>query len=264
MPNAVISMGRGIGQSSHISQRSILARVVRNTILLRLPPREFEEIRSHVEFCELRQAARLQRDSEPIRFGYFVNSGIASMLMETPDGRSVEVGIAGREEMIGLQVVAGLTDLSYAIIVQVPGSAFRIPARTICKLLPSLPELNRLLIRQLAIRSIQLARNAGCNRLHTVKQRLARWLLVTQDRVESPFIETTHDFLATMVGTDRPSVSVAFRDLESRGVIKRGRGTIAIVNRQLLEKESCECYAVYERFNAEQLLAGPDNFSRVA
>lgn len=257
-------MYRRSGQSNETWQKSILGKAVRNTILLRLPAREFEEIRHHVEFCDLTQAVRLQDDHEPIQCGYFVNRGIASMLMETSDGRSVEVGIAGREEMVGLQVVAGLNEFSYSVIVQVPGDAFRISARTIRKILPSLPELNRLLIRQLAIRSVQLAKNVGCNRLHTVKQRLARWLLVTEDRVESRFVETTHDFLATMVGTDRPSVSVAFRDLERRGVVKRGRGTITIVNRQLLEKESCECYAVYAQYNAEQLLAGPEKIPLVA
>lgn len=251
-------------EHSNAWHRPIRGQTVRNTLLLRTPRREFEEIRGHLEFLELRHAARLQEEDDVVHSGYFLNSGIASMLMETRDGRSVEVGIIGREEMVGLQLVAGLTEPNYSVVVQVPGDAFRIAARVLNQLLPSLPELNRLLIRQLAIRSIQFAKNAGCNRLHTVKQRLARWLLVTQDRVESGFVEITHDFLAMMVGTDRPSVSIAFRNLEQDGVVKRGRGVITIVNRQMLEQESCECYSVYGYFNAEQQLAGPAKLPLVA
>jgi len=115
----------------------------------------------------------------------------------------------------------------------------------------TLPELRRILVRQLGIRTVQFAQNAACNRLHNVRQRLARWLLVTLDRIDSELITTTHDFLSKMIGTDRPTVSVAVGDLERDGIILRSRGSIFIVNRTLLEQQSCRCYAIFKQFNAE-------------
>jgi CRP-like cAMP-binding protein len=119
------------------------------------------------------------------------------------------------------------------------------------QLLPEMPELRRLLLRRLAIRSIALAQNAACNRLHNVKQRLARWLLLTHDRLDSNLIRTTHDFLSRMVGTDRPSVTLALAELEREGIIQPSRGSILIENRRKLEQRSCECYSLFRRFNSE-------------
>jgi CRP-like cAMP-binding protein len=186
---------------------------------------------------------------------YFLNTGVGSMLIETADGRSVEVGLVGHEDMIGLPVAAGLDEFTYTVIIQVPGDGFRMQADIFKQLLPRLPELRRMLLRRLAIRSIELAQNAACNRLHNIKQRLARWLLLTHDRIDSNLIRTTHDFLSRMVGTDRPTVTLAIADLERDGIIRPGRGSILIENRRRLEQRSCECYGMIQRFNAELGLA---------
>jgi CRP-like cAMP-binding protein len=179
------------------------------------------------------------------------------MLVETDDGRSVEVGVSGREDMIGLPLAAGLESHPHNIIVQVPGDGFQVDSNVMRRAICALPELRRILVRQLGIRSVQFAQNAACNRLHNVRQRLARWLLVTLDRIDSNLITTTHDFLSKMIGTDRPTVSVAVADLERDGIISRSRGSIFVVNRALLEQQSCKCYAAFKQFNVE-LGLGPE------
>jgi len=238
-----------------VIERAAQGKPVRNTILLRLPDSEFEALQPHLRFSVLNLATCLQRENECIETVCFMNRGIASMLIETDDGRSVEVGVSGREDMIGLPLAAGLDSYPHSVIVQVPGDGFYVEAGVMRRAINSLPELRRMLIRQLGIRSVQYAQNAACNRLHNVRQRLSRWLLVTLDRIDSDLVTTTHEFLSKMIGTDRPTVSVAIGDLERDGIILRSRGSILIVNRALLEQQSCKCYAIFKQFNAELGLA---------
>lgn len=242
---------KGNRKSKGAGQRTIAARQVRNTILLRIPRSEFDTLRPHLTFLPLACAARLQREHEPIQAVYFINNGIASLLVETADGRSVEVGVSGREDMIGSQLFAGLERLAPTVIMQVPGDGFRIEAGIVKRLLPALPQLRQLVFRQIVIRSAQVAQNAACNRLHTVKQRLARWLLVTHDRLESNIIATTHELLSKMVGTDRPTVTLAVGQFQNQGIIRLRRGLIAVLDRNQLERQCCECYGVFQQFNRE-------------
>lgn len=224
---------------------------MRNTLLLQIPDDEFRAILPHLEQLEFSNADRLEREGSRIEAVYFLNGGIGSMIIETSDGRSVEVGLAGREDMIGLPLAAGLDEFTFSVVVRVPGDGFRVEGDAMKQLLPELPELRRLLLRRLAIRAVALAQNAACNRLHNVKQRLARWLLLTHDRLDSNLIRTTHDFLSRMVGTDRPSVTLALAELEREDVIQASRGSILIQNRRKLEQRSCECYGLFRRFNLE-------------
>jgi CRP-like cAMP-binding protein len=222
---------------------------------MQIPEAEFREVEPHLEFVELNCADRVEQGHDRIKTVYFLNSGIGSMLIETSDGRSVEVGLAGHEDMIGLPIAAGLDEFTYTVIIQVPGDGFRLQAEILQQQLPRLPELRRLLLRRLAIRSIELAQNAACNRLHNIKQRLARWLLLTHDRLDTNLIRTTHDFLSRMVGTDRPTVTLAIAEFERDGIIRPGRGSILIEDRRKLEERSCECYRMIQRFNPELGLA---------
>jgi CRP-like cAMP-binding protein len=101
------------------------------------------------------------------------------------------------------------------------------------------------------LHGLQVSQTAACNRLHGAAQRLARWLLMTQDRVDAGVLEITHDFLATMLGTDRPSITVAACNLQSKQLIEYSRGAVKIVNRKKLENFACECYGVVQQFNGE-------------
>jgi len=134
---------------------------------------------------------------------------------------------------------------------QVPGDGFKVPTATMKRLLPTLPELRSLLLRHLGMRALKLAQNAACNRLHNVRERVARWLLLAHDRMDSDIIRITHDFLSKMVGTDRATVSVAASELERAGVIRQGRASISILNRRKLEAQSCDCYDLFRKLNPE-------------
>jgi len=232
-------------------ERTAAGKPVRNTLLLQIPDSEFRTLKPHLENVQFSNADRLESEGSRIEAVYFLNGGIGSMIIETSDGRSVEVGLAGREDMIGLPLAAGLDEFTFSVVVRVPGDGYRVQGDAMKQILPELPELRRLLLRRLAIRSVTLAQNAACNRLHIVKQRLARWLLLTHDRLDSNLIHTTHDFLSRMVGTDRPSVTLALAELERDGIIRPSRGSIVIENRRKLEQHSCECYGLFRRFNSE-------------
>jgi len=111
--------------------------------------------------------------------------------------------------------------------------------------------LQKLLHRYVTLHGMQTAQTAGCNRLHDLEQRLARWLLLIQDRVESGILRITHDFLAMMLGTDRPSVSLAAGALRQKRIIEYTHGSVRILNRKKLEGSACECYGLIQEFNAE-------------
>jgi CRP-like cAMP-binding protein len=238
-------------QVENIAERTAAGQAVQNTILLRIPENEFEAIQPHLKFVPLGLATCLHREHETIHEVYFMNRGIVSMLVETDDGRSVEVGVCGREDMVGLGLVAGVQRLTHSVIVQVPGDGFQVDAQIMKRLLNSTPELRRTLVLRLGIRAAQLEQNAACNRLHNVRQRLARWLLVTHDLLDSNVIQTTHEFLSKMIGTDRPTVSVAVADLERDGILEHRRGAIVILDRQKLERQSCACYGAIKQLGAE-------------
>jgi CRP-like cAMP-binding protein len=132
-----------------------------------------------------------------------------------------------------------------------PGNGFRIAVSAFQNALPSTPELTRMLLRRLAIRSVELAQNAACNRLHSVKQRIARLFLSMHNRIDSDLISTTHEAVSKMVGTDRPTVSIALAALEQDGLMKCGHASISITDRENLEKQTCGCYLISKRFDAE-------------
>jgi len=232
-------------------RRTVQGQPVGNVLLAQIPQSEFLKIRPHLDFVNLEVATQLQQEGRPITAVYFLNGGIASMIVETSDGRSVEVGVAGREDMIGLPLAGGLTQLTYSVVVQARCTGFRVPAEAMKRLLSLMPELSRLLIRRLAIRTVEVAQNAACNRLHSVSQRLARWLLMTQDRTNSDVISITHDFLSKMVGTDRATVSVKLEELESCQIVRCRRGSVAICDRAQLQRRACECYRIFSQFNSE-------------
>jgi CRP-like cAMP-binding protein len=134
---------------------------------------------------------------------------------------------------------------------QITGDGFRLTVATLRSILESAPLLQLILSRYAAIRGMQIAQTAACNRLHNIEQRLARWLLMTQDRVDSGSLPITHDFLATMLGTDRPTVSVTAGVLQRKGLIEYTRGAVKIVNRKKLEDSACECYGVIRQYDGE-------------
>jgi CRP-like cAMP-binding protein len=231
------------------TRTDVTGQPVRNLILLSIPDSEYSLVRPHLERLSLPQYAILREPGGVMDFGYFPNEGLASVLVLTRDGRSVEVGIVGKEGMIGTPLAFGLRRDPYRIIIQIPSTCLRISADVVEQILPDAPEMRRLLSRYVLIQGIQVAQIAACNRLHEIEQRLARWLLMCQDRVDSNLLPVTHEFLAQMLGTGRPSVSLAAGILQRAGLIENLRGTVKILNRKELEESACECYRVIQNFN---------------
>src|ERR1700722_1018641 len=224
-------------------------KAVNNVILLSLPDEEYNLLRPQLEPVELPQHKILHEPGEKIYFVYFLNEGMTSLVATSVDGRSVEVGITGREGMVGMSLTVGLLRGTFRAIMQMSGSGTRIPAEIFQALLPCSSTLRSQLSRFALMQGMQVAQLAACNRLHDIDQRLARWLLMCQDRVDSEWLPLTHEFLAQMLGTGRPSVSLAAAALESSGLIENMRGTVKVLNRKSLEQAACECYGVIQHFN---------------
>jgi CRP-like cAMP-binding protein len=133
-------------------------------------------------------------------------------------------------------------------IVQIAGDGFRMIGSALERILQSAPQLQMILSRHSGLQGMQVAQTAACNRLHDIQQRLSRWLLMTQDRVNLGVLPITHDFIATMMGTDRPTVSLAAAILQKKGIIEYVRGAVKVVNRRKLKNSACECYGVIQQF----------------
>ncbi len=221
-----------------------LGNTIQNTILRQLPGSEFSLLETNLELVQLEKYQRLQGPGDRIEYGYFVNSGLASILVTTSDARSVEVGVVGREGFVGAELSAGLETTPHCVIMQVPGTAFRVHATALENALAAAPQLKLALNRFALLQGLQVAQLAACNRLHELEQRLARWLLMSHDRSGSSTLPFTHDLLAAMLGTARPSVSLAAGILQQQGAIRYERGNLTIVDRKLLEDLACECYSV--------------------
>jgi CRP-like cAMP-binding protein len=167
------------------------------------------------------------------------------------DGKTAEAGIVGKEGFTGTPAAVGLSRSPLQAVVQITGDGFRVKAEALQNTLESTPHLQLMLSRYAAVRGMQIAQTAACNRLHDIEQRLARWLLMTQDRMDSGSLPITHDFLATMLGTDRPTVSLTAGVLQRKKLIEYTRGAVKIVNRRKLEASACECYGVIRQYDGE-------------
>lgn len=220
-----------------------------NKILLAIPEPEYRAIELHLEFFKFRRHSILHEPAQNLQFAYFPNDGLISLLVATEDGKTVEAGMVGNEGVIGVAAAVGLSISPLRQVVQIAGGGFRISVRAFQRCLSMTPHLQMVLSRYAVVQGMQVAQTAACNRLHDVGERLARWLLMAADRTASNSLAITHDFLATMLGTDRPSVSVAAKILQRKKIIEYRRGALEILNRKKLEASACECYQVIRQFN---------------
>ena len=224
---------------------------VSSLILLSIPDSDYRSLRPHLEYVSLPNHLVLHEAGEKLKFAYFPNRGLISLVVVMKDGRTAEAGIVGNEGFTGTLAAVGLSRSPLQAIVQITGDGFRVEVGALQNTLESSPHLQSMLSRYAVVRSMQIAQTAACNRLHDIGQRLARWLLMTQDRVDSGSLPITHDFLATMLGTDRPTVSVAAGALQKKKLIEYVRGAVEIVNRKKLENSACECYGVIRQYDGE-------------
>ena len=224
---------------------------VSNLILLSISDSDYASLRPHLEYVSLPNHLVLHEAGGKLEFAYFPNRGLISLVVVMKDGKTAEAGIVGNEGFTGTPAAVGLSRSPLQAVVQITGDGFRVAVGALQHALESAPHLQLILSRYAAIRGMQVAQTAACNRLHDIEQRLARWLLMTQDRVDSGSLPITHDFLATMLGTDRPTVSLAAGVLQRKKLIEYTRGAVKIVNRKKLEGSACECYAVIQQYDGE-------------
>jgi CRP-like cAMP-binding protein len=191
---------------------------------------------------QLTMADVLCDGSKPIRHVYFPVEGFIS-LVTILDGKPVlEVGMVGREGMLGAQMALGVISEPLHAVVQGPGSAWRVGRLDFRRELNRNVALQKSLKQYLHLTMTQLAGSAACLRFHHIRPRLARWLLMTQDRAHSDSFRITHEFLAFMLGVRRVGITTAAAALQRQGLVKYSRGNITILNRPGLEKAACGCY----------------------
>jgi CRP-like cAMP-binding protein len=220
---------------------------IRNEILLDLPQKEYEAVLAKLEFTRLKPHQVMHEAGDTLRSGYFCNTGLVSVLSVMPDGRSVEVGMMGKEGFVGLPLIAGFRSSSIKTVAPIEGTAFRIPGEALMGILHQCPVLERKLRQFSQIFTMQVMQVAACNRLHEVEERLARWLLMSQDRIGSKSLALTQELLGQILGTRRSSVSTAAGTLQRAGLIACRRGGINILKRRNLEDAACDCYAIMQR-----------------
>src|SRR5271166_2820772 len=197
---------------------------IHNEILLGLPAKEFDALVPKLEFIRLKTHHVLHEPGDTLKSAYFCNSGLVSILTVFPDGKSVEVGLVGKEGLIGIPLVAGFRTAPTRAIVQIEATGFRVGAETLVGALRQCPVLERRLQQFAQIMTMQTTQIAACNRLHEVNERLARWLLMSCDRIGSETVPLTQELLAQMLGTRRSSVTVAAGMLQKAGLITNTRG----------------------------------------
>jgi CRP-like cAMP-binding protein len=240
-----------VREATIVSSRKPTERAHQNLILLALDENEHKVLAPHLEAVALPSHLTLQEPSQPIEYGYFPNNGVISHVVAVSDGKMVEVGIVGREGFVGTTLAGGLTKTPHRAVVQIAGEGYRVGANALQEMLPTAPKLRILLTRYALVQGMQLAQTAACNRLHGLEQRLARWLLMIQDRVGSQMLIMTHERLATLLGTDRPSVSVVASWFQKQGIIEYKRGIVKVLSRRKLKETACECYEVIQEYYSQ-------------
>lgn len=218
------------------------ARPFKNRILAALPKAEIDRLRPHLSPVTLVQEETLLDGKSP--YGYFLEDGIASVVLSVANGDTVEVGIVGIDGVVGIPILLGTGNAPGRTFIQIAGSGFRISADVLKKEFDHSSELRNHLHRYIQGFLVQTAQTATCNRLHNIEERLARWMLSCRDRLESDQLNLTHDFLSQMLGAPRSTVTLAAGLLHRAGMIDYSRGVVIVKDRRQLEGTACECYGV--------------------
>ena len=216
----------------------------RNALLRQLSPSEYLRLRPHLKDMTLEFKQVLYEPDDRIDAVYFVEQGVISLVTLLDGGATVETATTGNEGVAGLPVFLETNRGIDRAICQIAGSAKRLPAE-IVRAEKGRPDsqLLSIVLRYTSAMIMLTAQTAACNRLHTVEERMSRWLLMTLDRVGNNEFGLTQEFLAQMLGVRRPTVNIAGATLQKAGLIRYSRGKIAVVDREGLESTSCECYA---------------------
>jgi len=214
----------------------------RNRLLLALPSRNLKQLLPELEHisCELGQVL-MDADSS-LNHIFFPDSGVVSVVAVYANGGIIEMATIGREGCTGMQAFFGAKTYSVRLLVQIPGSAAKMSRAAFARAMESTPSFRNLMSAYIHAFLEQVLVSVACNGAHSLKERLARWLLMMRDRGDDDTLRITQDLLAEMLGVERPTITNAARELEHAGLIARGRRQVTILDRQGLTKASCECY----------------------
>ncbi len=228
---------------------SSVAQTYKNSVLASLPAEDIKRLAPHLLPVTLKADRILHEQGEAIDTVFFLEGGVCSSVVAMEAGSTVEVGITGRDGFVGMPAVLGTRHSLSRAIMQIAGYGFSVKARILRELAEASRELRLRLQRFVTGMLAQSAQTSACNRVHELEERLARWLLMCSDRVQSDHVPITHEFLAMMLGTRRSTVTMAAGMLRKAGLIAYTRRDVTIKNREGLENASCECYRIiHEEF----------------
>src|ERR1700682_2083308 len=214
----------------------------RNRLLLALPSSDFQQLMPELEQIRCEREQILMDADSSLDQRYFPDSGVVSAVAVYADGSIVEMATIGREGAPAVKAVLGAESSSVRILVQIPGGAAKMSRAAFTRALGTMPSFRSLMYAYVQAFLEQVLVSVACNGAHSLKQRLARWLLTMRDRSDDDALQITQNLLAEMLGVQRPSITNAARELERAGLIARGRRQVTILDRQGLTEESCECY----------------------
>src|SRR5947209_4378441 len=225
----------------------------RNRLLLALPSRNLRQLLPELEYIRCRREQVLMDADSSLNYVFFPDSGVVSVMAVYSDGGTIEMATIGREGFTGVQAVFAAKSSSARFFVQIPGTAAKMSRSTFTRAMGSMPSFRSLMYAYVHAFLEQVMVSGACNGAHSLKQRLARWLLIMRDRSDEDELPITQNLLAEMLGVQRPTITNAARELERAGLIERGRRQVTILDRPALTKTSCECYQlVRERFSPSQ------------
>jgi CRP-like cAMP-binding protein len=216
----------------------------RNHLLASLPDRDYKRLLPHLESVPLPLMEVLYESGEPIKYVYFPNAGLISLLVVMEDETPREVGLIGNEGMLGIPVALGMDATPTRALIQMPGSAMRMTARVLRDEVKRGGALRDILQRYTHALFTQVSQSAACVSSHQVDKRLSRWLIMTHDRAPGDAFEMKHEFMAMMLGVTRSVVTRAAGSLQQRKLIRYTRGQVTVLDRRRLEATACECYRV--------------------
>jgi CRP-like cAMP-binding protein len=216
----------------------------RNRILAGLPQADFDRFSPDLQPVSLTLRQPLFEVRGPLGWVYFIEQGVASVLTTMTNGSTIEVGMIGREGVVGVAALLGSEVSAQHIIVQVPGAALRMSAAKCKAAFEESAAVRAVVLRYTLVLLDLSAQTAACNRLHSIEQRCARWLLMAHDRFDGDVLPMTTEFLSSMLGVRRAGVTETVGDLHRSGLIRNHRGEVTIVDREGLEAAACECYRV--------------------
>lgn len=229
------------------SSRQTPTGLTHNQILNSLTDEELERLLPDLEKVSLELGQVLYRAEEPINYIYFPHHAMISIVANTAGGQSTEVGVIGYEGMTGIDVLMGSDTTLNENMVQISDGAFRVKTNTIREEFRRCGAFHDSVLRFIRLFILQVSQTAVCNRLHSIEERLARWLLMSRDRSATDDLHLTQEFVAIMLGTNRATVTMSAIVLQDIGYIQYKRGHITITDREGLEDFTCDCYKIIKR-----------------